>query len=112
MAAGSVISRPGALRRRANLEARTESPDGAGGTTPVWTVEASLWVDLKPVGAASVLPAEGRRQAISHRVVLRYRAGITLQKRFRIDGRVFAIRTIRDPDERRTWLECECEELS
>lgn len=109
--AARAVTRPGALRVRAVLESRTEMPDGAGGTTPVWTVDANIWVNVMPVKAKSVSPAEGRREAITHRVTLRRRSGVTLNKRFRTEDRVLEIRTVHDPDERGVWLICECEDV-
>ena len=107
-----IARRPGALRTRATLEARTEVPDGAGGTDPVWATEAEVWINVAPVKAASALPAEGRRQDVTHTVTLRHRDGISIRKRFRVGTRIFEIRAVHDPDERGVFLECQCEEQS
>lgn len=101
---------PGALRSRAALESRTDTPDGAGGGTAQWTTLAMLWVNLKPQRATDAYPSQGLRQTVTHTITLRYRTDITNAMRFRIGTRVFDINAVHDPDERRVRLQCACEE--
>lgn len=103
---------PGALRSRAALESRTDTPDGAGGGTPQWTTLAMLWVNVAPQRAVATYPADGQRQMVTHVITLRYRTGITNAMRFRIGARLFDINAVHDPDERRIRLACACEEVT
>lgn len=103
---------PGALRHRVVIEERVPVPDGAGGGDPGWTARATVWANVEPERIAADLPSEGFRQTARVRITLRHRTDTTLANRIIHDGRTFDIRAVVDPDGRKTWLVCECEERS
>ena len=47
---------------------------------------------------------------VIHRVTIRYRDDVRHAMRFVYRNRVLDIRTLRDPDETRRYLVCDCEE--
>lgn len=102
----------GALRQRVTLEAPIDAPDGAGGFSQDYAPVAQLWARLAPMGARQDFVAERQEQMISHVVTIRWRAGVTSGMRFVHRGRKLAIRAVFDPDERRHFLLCQCEEIS
>jgi SPP1 family predicted phage head-tail adaptor len=106
-AAFSVAS----FRTRLVLEAPVETPDGAGGVTRAYGPAAMLWARIEPLRGDEEIRAGSLGQAISHRIALRWRAGVDASMRLRQGARVFVIRSAWDPDERRRQIVCLCEEI-
>ena len=100
----------GSLRHRLVLEEVTRTPDGAGGATETWGTVAELWADLHPLAGREAPHAEQLSGRLTHRVIVRYRAGIVPAMRFRLGQRLFHIEAVRDLGERRRHLECLVEE--
>ena len=99
------------LRSRLVLEAPQEKPDGAGGVTSSYAPVATLWARIEPLRGDEGVRAGSLGQAISHRITLRWRARLDASMRLRQGGRMFAIRSAWDPDERRRRIVCLCEEV-
>ena len=100
----------GNLRHRLIHEAPDETPDGIGGVTRIWSALATLWGQIEPLSADDVMLADKRIGLVTHRITLRHRADVTIAHRFRLGSRVYAIRAVRDPEERGRFLECLCAE--
>lgn len=100
----------GELRHRLILEAPSETPDGAGGVVRTWTMLATVWAAIEPVRAEEQVVADRRLGVLTHRIIVRKRGDLTLNHRFRLGSRVFAIRAVRDAEERERFLECLVEE--
>jgi head-tail adaptor len=94
----------GARRRRFVLELPQESPDGFGGVVRAFAAGPELWGAIETTG-------EGARDGPTHRVTLRWRAGVTPAMRLACGPRRFAIRACDDPDGRRRDLVCLVREL-
>jgi len=94
------------LRHRLTLEAPEETPDGAGGVVRTWTSLGAIWAAIEPASASEAVIADRRVARVTHRVTLRQRSGLTLNHRFRLGERTFAIQAIHDPDERGRFLQC------
>lgn len=109
MSAGSVI---GAMRRRVTLEQPVDAPDGAGGMTRTYAPLANLWARVTPLRGTDQFVGERQELAIAHDVRIRWRAGVTSQMRFALGGRALRILSVRDEDERRRFLICQCEEIA
>jgi SPP1 family predicted phage head-tail adaptor len=98
------------LRHRLTLEAPDETPDGAGGVVRSWTALGEIWAAIEPLSAGESIVADKRVGRLTHRIVIRHRADLTLNHRFRLGTRTFAIRSLRDAEERGRLLECLVEE--
>jgi SPP1 family predicted phage head-tail adaptor len=94
----------GALRRRVTLQAPVEAPDLAGGVARGWMPVATLWAAIEPLASAPVLLGDAPTSRTTHRVVLRWRAGVAAGMRLAEGARLFSIRSALDPDERRRRL--------
>ena len=104
------------LRSRLTLEAPVDVPDDNGGATRTFAAIDTFWAEISPAAVTSRWVddrfAAGRmEQSITHHIRLRFRAGMTAAMRFRLGARVFFIHAIEDPDERRRFLLCRCEEI-
>lgn len=102
----------GELRHRVTLEAPVDAPDGAGGYTRSFTPSANLWARITPSGAREDFVEQRAEQAVSHVVTIRWRDDVTKDMRFVHRGRRLRIQSAFDPDERRRFLVCQCEEIS
>ncbi|MEM6666191.1 MAG: phage head closure protein [Pseudomonadota bacterium] len=102
---------PAALRHRVTLEARTDTPDGAGGVNTVWSAQASLWASIDPNTSDQIIRAEARRQRTTHKILMRRRKDVTSAMRIRHGTRIFEIRAVVDPHETGIWTLCRCEQI-
>jgi SPP1 family predicted phage head-tail adaptor len=100
----------GKLRHRLTLEAPSRAGDGGGGADISWTAVAACWGAIEDVTGSEAQTADrtgGRRQVI---VSIRHRDDVAPAMRFRLDGRILPIRAVIDPEGRRKYLRCLCEE--
>ena len=101
----------GARRRRFVLELPLESPDGFGGVIRTYAAGPQLWGAIETVGGDERVRSGRSEQAVTHRVRLRYRDGVTAAHRLTAGPRRFHIRTASDPDGARRELVCLVEEV-
>ncbi len=102
----------GALRQRVTLEAPVDTPDGAGGFARSYAPVAQVWARIAPTSAREDFVEQRAEQSISHLVTIRWRDDVASAMRFSFRGRKLLIRSVFDPDERRRFLICQCEEIS
>jgi SPP1 family predicted phage head-tail adaptor len=100
----------GALRHRLTLERIDATPVGGGAQDAVWVAVAELSAAIRPLGGREITGADSFHGTVTHTIRLRYRAEIVPEMRFRMATRVFNIRAVIDRDERKRWLDCQCEE--
>lgn len=101
---------PGLLDRRAVLEENAAPVDAMGGRQALWREVADISVHLEPLGQRVRERFDAREGVLTHRVTLRHRAGVEQGMAFRLGLRRLLIREVVDPDERRRYLVCRCEE--
>ncbi|MBA4335118.1 MAG: head-tail adaptor protein [Methylobacterium sp.] len=104
-------ARVGALRRRLLLEAAMTTPDGLGGTTQVYETVAAVWAQLEWIAGGERWRLGRPEQVATHRVTLRWRAGVDAGQRLRDGDRLFDIRAVADPDGGRRRLVCLVQEI-
>jgi len=102
------------LRHRLTLQQEIQTPDGAGGSSKSWQDVTDLWAEIIPVvssgkssrGSSTEQLFAGQVQSeINHRILLRYRDGVTASMRLVFEGRIFNIRYVANTEERRNTLE-------
>ncbi|AMJ59231.1 phage head closure protein [Bosea sp. PAMC 26642] len=101
----------GILKRRLALEAPVETPDGLGGRTQGFATIAALWGQVEWLSGDERWRMGRPEQLATHRITLRWRAGIDASQRFRDQERIFEIRAVVDPDGGRRRLVCLVEEI-
>jgi len=111
MTAKNTASR---LRHLLTLQQEVQTPDGAGGYARSWQDVADLWGEIIPLtGSGSSAKGSGKetlfagqlQAQISHRILLRYRPGITAAMRLVYGDRTFNIRMVADTQEKKDTLE-------
>ena len=102
----------GARSRLFVVEVPREAPDGFGGVIRTYAAGPQLWGAIEMIRGDEQIRAGRSEQAVTHRVRLRYRDGVTAAHRL-VDGlRRFQIRSAADPDGRRRELVCLVEEVA
>lgn len=97
---------PGRLRHRLALQQAVRTPNGLGGAAESWTTIATVFAHVEPLRAANLVRADKDTQTVTHRVMLRWRDGVEIGRRFAWGERVLAIVTAHDPDGSGRFLEC------
>src|SRR3954468_16111847 len=103
--------RIGARARRFVLELPLETPDGFGGVVRAYVPGPQLWGAIEMVHQNERERAGRPEQAVTHRVRLRWRDGITGAMRLTCGPRRFHIKAASDPDGARRDLVCLVEEI-
>lgn len=101
---------PGALRTELSLQVASNSPDGIGGMVQDWTETATVFGQIEPVAAKARFGAGQSLETLTHRITIRWRAGVASGMRLVRQGRVFEILTVHDPDESGRYLVCNVSE--
>lgn len=100
---------PGELRQRGRLQAMTPTSDEGGGRAEDWADVATVWAAIEALGGSEQLRAMGVGVTEPHRVVIRYRAGVTSANQFIEEhpegDRTHEITSVRDLDGHRAYLE-------
>ncbi|MEN5276117.1 phage head closure protein [Brucella sp. TWI432] len=97
---------PGQLTVELALEAMHPIADGMGGYRETWVEVSTVWGRIEPISASQRDFGTRPRPEITHRILVRHREDISSDKRFRKGGRVFLLRSVRDPDESGRYLIC------
>ncbi|PZU89629.1 MAG: head-tail adaptor protein [Chelatococcus sp.] len=101
----------GAMRRRLLLEAPLATPDALGGATHQFVTVAALWARVEWLSGGERWRFGRPEQIASHRITMRWRAGVDAGQRLRDGDRVYEIRTAADPQDGRRRLVCLAEEI-
>ena len=102
----------GAMRHRLVLQTPVETPDLAGGVVRGWSTVVTLWGSIEPLSEGPGIVGEAPSSLSRLRVVLRWRGDVAAGQRLVKGSRIFAIRAVSDPDERRLWLVLTVEETT
>lgn len=100
----------GSLKRRLVLEAPVATPDGLGGSTLAYETVASVWARIEWLRGGEEWARGRPEQRATHRITLRWRAGVDAGQRLRHGATIYDIRAVLDPDGGRHRLVCIVEE--
>ena len=103
----------GDLKKRIDVQAQTRTPDGAGGFTNSWvTIASQIAAAIWPVSANEQIQAQAVTMIATHRVRIRFRAGINATRRIAYAGRYFNIVSVIDQNMAHRVLDLLCKEAS
>lgn len=103
----------GHFRHRITFQEQVETPDGGGGYDLSWQNIAEMptvWARIIPLSGSERLAAQRLESRITHRIRIRYRAGITPDLRAAFKGRTFNIRAVINVEEKNRFLDLLAEE--
>ncbi len=99
----------GKLRHRVTIEKPTYADDGQGGSATTWTTFAGpIWGTVEPKASKERFFAEQIQNQVTHKVQIRYLAGVTQEMRVNFQGRFLSIKGVYAVDERHFWMVLEC----
>jgi SPP1 family predicted phage head-tail adaptor len=88
------VIRSGDLNIKATIETPTESANGIGEPILTWSTFATRWIAILPLSGSEQLQAMAAQGTVTHRVRMRYTAGIKPKMRLQADGRRFEIMSV------------------
>lgn len=100
----------GALRRRMTLEAAVDTPDDSGSMTRSYAPLAQVWAKVTPLSGEARFVAEREEQVVQYSALIRWRDDVTTRMRLSDGGLLLLIHSVCDPDGRRRFLLCRCED--
>lgn len=106
------MPRIGRMRHRVELQRLTERQDDVGGVSLEWNTYATVWAAVEPIRGREYFIREQVAGDVSHRVVMRWRSGVSVRDRVLHDGRQLEVESVLDRDERRVELELMAREVA
>ena len=100
----------GKLRHRITIQQVSETQDTDGSVIEVWSAYAVVQASLEPVSGREYLAAQSTQADVTHRINLRYLAGIVPKMRVNYDSRIFDILSVINVGERNRELQLMCRE--
>ncbi|WP_413722691.1 phage head closure protein [Sodalis sp. RH24] len=103
----------GELDKRALFRTREDVPtdDGTVGVQAVYTEMFRTWCRLAPVGESVRIGSEQIDNAVTHKIIIRYREGITTDYEIVIDGLAYRVKGTVGLNGKKQFLVVSAEEL-
>lgn len=104
--------RAGRLRHTVVIERDSSAArDGFGQPTENWEAFATVQAAIDPIRGREYFAAQQFAAETTHKVTLRYIAGVSPKMRARFGSRIFRIEAVKNPEERNERLELMCVEV-
>ncbi len=98
------------LRDLVELQSASEAKNSFGETIITWAKVADIYADIQPIRGREYWESFQVQSEVTHKITIRYRAGVVAKNRILFGTRVFVIESVIDVDERHERLELMCEE--
>jgi SPP1 family predicted phage head-tail adaptor len=102
----------GELRQRMSLEAPVDTAQDSGSLARSYMSIGELWAKLTPLSGDAQFIAGRQEQAIEWLAQIRWRSDVTSEMRLVAGARRLRVKSAYDPDGRRRFLICRCEEIA
>ena len=103
--------RPGLLQYRVEIQQSTSTSDAMGQPVNTWKTTQTRWAGVMPLTSREGFFAKSVRPELSHRITLRWFAGLEHGHRIKMDARIFNIASIINVDEGDHTLQVDCVEV-
>ncbi len=103
--------RSGSLRHRVTLQKKTQTEGDRGGVLETWEDWKTVWAAIEPLRGDEYWSARQFSLEVTHRITIRYLAGVDSQVRVKFSDREFHITSIQNPGERNEALVLMCNEV-
>lgn len=100
----------GKLKHRITIQAATETRNDTGDVLKSWATFADRWASIEPLTGRELMKAQQVSSEVTHKVTIRYLAGVTPQHRILFGSRVFNINSVLDSMEQHKELVLMCNE--
>lgn len=102
----------GLLRHRVTIQARGAGVDTYGSPNGSWADVATVRAHVAPLRGAERIAAIQAQAVIDHKVIIRYRTGVTAKQRLLYGSRIFDIESVIDINEGHETIELLCKEAA
>lgn len=99
------------LRHRITLQKLEMVQDSYGQPTETWEDIATVWAAVNPISGREFFQAETINSEVTHKILIRYRAGIEPTMRVKFKDRIFTILSVINFQEKNEALQLMCKEL-
>ncbi|MDE2363127.1 MAG: phage head closure protein [Hyphomicrobiales bacterium] len=100
------------LRSRVTLQTPVDTADDSGALVRAWTPVADVWAKIEPQRGDETFVAGEQESVLVHRVTVRWRPDLASPMRFVLGSRALYVRAAFDPDGRKKFLVCRCDEYA
>lgn len=94
---------PSTFRHRIIIESLSLVPNDSGGQDETWSTFATVWASLTPKLVKEVTFAQRIEPRTDHEIRMRYLTGLTASMRISFDSRIFEIKAIIVPEEKKEF---------
>ena len=102
----------GKLRHRLSIQEPAKTRAGDGTVSESWLTLAVVWASVAPIRGRELIEAQRFESQVTHRVRMRYYAGLTAQHRLLFGTRVLNIESVLNKEERNVEMELMCREVA
>lgn len=101
----------GNLRSRVKIQTfEEEQQENTAKTLKTWTTIKTVWANVAPVkGYVTFDTKQIGEGGVTHKIIIRYQPFITTEHWILLESRRYRIRSVRDIEERKRYLELLCE---
>ena len=110
MPACKTICTAGQLKRRIEIQSAVTTQDDFGAEIETWKQDAVVWARIQPVQGKEFESADQITAEVTHKIMIRYFAGLSTKQRIKYGTRVFDINFVRNVFEDNRWHELLCRE--
>ena len=96
------------LRHRITFQKERKIPDEHHGHTSLWDSVATVWAKVEPVSGREYYQSHQLKNAISHKITIRYRDGITEELRIVFEERIMKIESLINLEEQEWFMVLRC----
>lgn len=104
----------GSLRHVIDIQQRTLTADAYGGREREWDEDEpfakEIYASVEPLSGSEQWRADQVQASVTHKVTIRYLAGVTSKMRIKFGERYLKIASVKNLDERNRTLEVMCTE--
>jgi SPP1 family predicted phage head-tail adaptor len=102
--------RAGKLRHRIAIEQVAETQDPDGSVIETWSTFANAHASIEPISGREYFAAQTTQADVTHRICMRYLAGLIPKMRVKYGLRIFDILSVINVNERNRELQLMCKE--
>ncbi len=92
--------RAGRLRHRVSVQSAVQTRTADGAVTQTWSTDRTAWAAIEPLTGREFFAEQQTQADVSHRILLRYKSGLTPRQRIVEGSRVFHIEAVINRNER------------
>jgi SPP1 family predicted phage head-tail adaptor len=100
----------GKLRHSITIEQVAEAQDSDGSIIETWSSFAAVQASIGPISGREYFAAQSMQADVTHRISLRFIAGVIPKMRAKYGSRIFDILSVINVDERNRELQLMCRE--